>query len=298
MALGPCPACGGTFAPRPSEPATQVCGGCGATFTTASTAKSARSRWGLWNLGAHLVVVVVLGLWVVNLTQHPSALNDIAPEMPTLAMFGFLLYAALTTVFVLFARQVRLGVLLVHVPALLWLAPSFFRSPVEHAKSWYAEVTKPEPIAIPGMLTLNAWKVYRTQGNAGYAALEVTPSFEGRLVVESFEALRGDTVVGHVDVSRRPSLLHGVTMMAFPFILDAPDSPRRFRVSLLAYPSRVERACRTGEDGVPKGETPIQRLVLDTDAAKGTTKLGTQPHECGPLDTVSYRLMTPTSYPE
>jgi hypothetical protein len=297
MALGPCPACGGTFAPKPADPAAQVCGGCGATFTVASPAALPPSRWGQWNLIAHLGVIAALGLWTVRVS-HSEAVADLGENMGPLMIFGFLCYATLTSLLVMLARTRRFSVAFVHAPAVVyvaWLAAGPALAPV---RTWYAEATKPEPIAIPGMLTVNGWRVYRTHGNSGYAALEVGATFEGRLVVESFEALRGDTVVGHVDVSRQPSLHHGVTMMAFPFILDAPDSPRRFRVSLLAYPSRIERPCRIGENGVGKGETPIQRLVFDTDAAKGTTKLGTQPHECGPLDTVSYRLMTPSSYPE
>ncbi len=290
-----------------------VCAGCGGAFfepaaygrlvaaelpaSSSSTSAKPASPWGPRNLLLHLAIVVIGFAWTSNVALGPTMTRDFGDGMPDLLFTGFLFYAGLTTVLALLSRRIRLASLLVHGPALAWVLWVSTSPALAGVRTWYAEATRAPPLEVPGMLVLSEWKVYRAGPTNAVASLTVRQSFEGTIVIESLEALRGDAVVGHVPPSLLPRLVRGGTVTGVPFVLTSRDAPRRYRLSLLVYPAKRERPCRTGESGEPIGETPIQRLMLDTDA-RGVTKLGTQPHECGPLDAVSYRLMEPTAYPD
>ena len=288
-----CAGCGGAFL-EPTVYGRLVAGELPASSPPAKAAPA--SPWGARNLLLHLAIVLLAFLWTSNAASGPTITRDFGDGMPSLMITVFLFYAGLTTLLAVLSLRFRFAALVVHAPALAWMlwlstVPAF-----AGIRTWYAEATRAPPVEVPGMLVLSEWKVYRAGPTNAVAALTVSQSFEGRIVIESLEALRGDTVVGRVPPSLVPSLFRGATVTGVPFVLQSPDTPRRFRLSLLVYPTKRERPCRTGENGEPLGETPIQRLVLDTDA-RGVEKLGTKPHECGPLDTVSYRLMEPAAYP-
>lgn len=314
MAATVCPSCGGALQAKSlGETPAAVCASCGGAFlegpawarlVAAETAQAGAptpvgkgerppappSPWSTRNLVVHLVVLSVLGLGASATSSSAALLADL-PGLDGLLLVGFVAYAGLTTFLALAARRIRFASLLVHAPALFWVLKLGTGPVVDGAVAWVREATKPPPIEAPGRLTLREWRAFPTS----QAQVVFDQTFGGSLVIEALEGTRGDEVALHLvrPVGQGLGATHVSALLPVELHGDAP--PRHTRLAVLVYPPKRERPCSVGPNGEPVGEAPIERLVFDSDVHE-RQKLGPQPHECGPVDTVAFPLMAPAQW--